>query len=120
MNPSLNLNNEIVFNGSFESGNLDCVIKVKPLEFDLFLRIDANTRGHTAWYFFSIKNATQSTVTLNICNLKKTSPLYTNGMTPYVFSRRSFEREGRGWEQRCFNCQIELAKLRYSIVYDKL
>jgi|688.fasta_scaffold309437_1 hypothetical protein len=56
MNPSLNLEKEYVFNSAFESGNLDCVIKLEEREFDLFLRIDSNTKGHVQWFYFSIKN----------------------------------------------------------------
>lgn len=56
MNPTLELADEYIFNGAFESGNLDCVIKVQPREFDLFLRVDSNTRGHMGWFFFSIRN----------------------------------------------------------------
>jgi len=35
-----------IFDSSFESGNLDMVVQVGPREFDLYMRVDANTRGH--------------------------------------------------------------------------
>lgn len=110
MNPSLRLSDEYLFNGAFESGNLDCAIKVHSTEFDLFLRVDSNTRGHAAWYFFSIKNGRRrEKVTLNICNLKRPSPLFEQGMRPYIFSRRGWEREGKEWDQGGSNCKIEEA-----------
>jgi hypothetical protein len=37
---------ELLFNSDFESGNLDMVYKVKPLEYDLFMRVDTNTKGN--------------------------------------------------------------------------
>lgn len=47
------------------------------MEFDLFLRIDSNTRGHTQWFYFSIQNGDKiGKVTLNICNLTKPKSLY--------------------------------------------
>jgi hypothetical protein len=37
---------ELIFDSNFESGNLDMVIKVKENEYDLYMRVDTNTRGH--------------------------------------------------------------------------
>jgi len=34
------------FNSSFECGNLDKVVMVSPNEYDLTMRVDANTKGH--------------------------------------------------------------------------
>lgn len=46
------------FDSHFEGGNLDTVIKCpKDNEYDIFLRVDTNTRGHTNWYYFSVENA---------------------------------------------------------------
>ena len=47
---------ELVFDSKFESGNLDRVVKIGELEYDLYMRPDANTRGHNQWYYFSIEN----------------------------------------------------------------
>jgi hypothetical protein len=48
MNPNLNndFTNELEFDSSFESGNLDMVLKIKEFEYDLYMRVDTNTRGH--------------------------------------------------------------------------
>lgn len=48
-------------------------MKVAPQEYDLFLRIDSNTRGHLSWFYFSIKNGRKEKVKLTICNLTKSS-----------------------------------------------
>jgi hypothetical protein len=61
----------------FESANLDCVVRISDREYDLFLRIDSNTRGHTVWYYFLIKNGRHKrNVCLNICNMTKHHNLY--------------------------------------------
>ena len=68
----------------------------------MFLRIDSNTRGHTQWYYFSIKNGKKKqTLKLNICNITKGKALYEQGMKPYIFSRCKKERDGKkyNWEQ---------------------
>ena len=41
--------NDIKFDSDFESGNLDVAIKRDEFEYDLFMRVDANTRGHLNW-----------------------------------------------------------------------
>jgi hypothetical protein len=45
MNP-LCSDSELVFDSKFESGNLDRVVKIGESEYDLYMRPDANTRGH--------------------------------------------------------------------------
>lgn len=46
MDPKLDLSDELQFDSFFESGNLDMVTKTKPLEYDLYMRIDTNSMGH--------------------------------------------------------------------------
>ena len=49
MNPRIMKNknkNCVFFDSTFESGNLDAVVKTDNNEYDLFMRIDANTKGH--------------------------------------------------------------------------
>jgi hypothetical protein len=63
----------IEFSGDFESGNLDFALKVSSDEFNIFLRIDTNTRGHQSWFYFKVSNTYNETkkVRLNICNVKR-------------------------------------------------
>lgn len=42
--------NDLHFDSCFESGNLDVVIQRSYNEYDLYMRVDTNTRGHTNWY----------------------------------------------------------------------
>lgn len=46
MHPNFRASEELRFDSSFESGNLDLVYKVIPWEYDLYMRVDTNTRGH--------------------------------------------------------------------------
>lgn len=77
MNPTIRKDSELVFDSMFESANLDCVVKVGQKEYDLFLRVDSNTRGHTLWYYFCVRNGPlRRKVTFNICNISKHHNLY--------------------------------------------
>ena len=47
MNPKIeDFEKELIFESNFESGNLDMVIKKSKREYDLYMRVDTNTRGH--------------------------------------------------------------------------
>ncbi len=39
----------IQFNSIFEGGNIDVVIQITQSEFDLYMKVDSNSRGHTNW-----------------------------------------------------------------------
>lgn len=86
MNPNLANENELRFDSTFESGNLDEVIKIGPWEYDLYMRVDTNTRGHLQWFYFSIAYDSNESyfserkVKFNICNFTKTTALYKAGM----------------------------------------
>ncbi len=84
LDPQSSLN----FSSDFESGNLDLAVRVKPNEYDCFIRSDTNTKGHTNWYYFKVYNHKQrGLVQFNICNIVKPKNLYNKGMTPYTLSR---------------------------------
>lgn len=55
-------------------------------EYDLYMRVDANTRGHHQWFYFSVKNKSCDTVRFNIVNFTKKESLYTQGMRINVVS----------------------------------
>lgn len=46
----------LMFDSFFQSGNLDCAFQVDERQYDLFLRVDSNTKGHIQWYNFKVKN----------------------------------------------------------------
>ena len=77
----------IIFDSFFESGNLDCAFRVDEREYDLFLRVDSNTKGHIQWYFIKMKNLEKlQKYKINICNFQKCHSLYNRGMKPYFYS----------------------------------
>ena len=39
----------LIFDSIYENGNLDTVVRKSTHEYDLFLRVDSNTKGHTNW-----------------------------------------------------------------------
>jgi hypothetical protein len=86
MNPTIKPNTELIFDSGFESGNLDVAIKVAENEYDLFLRIDTNTRGHAQWFNFTVRNIGKKKVRFNIVNFKKNKSLYNRDMKPYIYS----------------------------------
>lgn len=55
--------------------------QVFPYEYDLVLRPDINTRGHTQWFYFALSNTRAGArYKLNIINLLKDDSLYNDGM----------------------------------------
>ena len=40
---------KLIFDSKFEGGNLDAVVKSSDSEYDCFMRVDSNTRGHMPW-----------------------------------------------------------------------
>jgi len=46
----------LCFDSQFECGNLDTVIRTAQDEYELFMRVDTNTKGHTNWYYFNVRN----------------------------------------------------------------
>lgn len=76
----------LVFESRFESGNLRRAIQVYENEYDLILKPDFNTRGHTQWYYFSVSNTRHGRAyKFNIINLVKNDSLYNWGMRPCIF-----------------------------------
>lgn len=83
MNPKLDLNNELIFDSNFESGNLDLVIKTDQNKYDLYMRVDTNTRGHHQWFYFTVtypEELNKQTIQFTVRNFTKDSSLYDYGM----------------------------------------
>ena len=50
-------------------------------EYDLILRSDLNTRGHTQWFYFGVANGRRGvTYKFNILNCVKPDSLFNYGM----------------------------------------
>lgn len=61
------------FDAKFESGNLDKVVLPSPEgnEYDLYMRVDSNTRGHHQWFYFKVSSKGKKRVRFNIVNFTK-------------------------------------------------
>jgi hypothetical protein len=91
----------LIFESRFESGNLARAYKIRENEYDLELSPDVRTRGHTQWFYFSIRNMRKGIrYTLNITNFCKRDSLYSNGLRPLMYSDRRAKEDGKGWS-RC-------------------
>ena len=75
------------------------MVKLNDIEFDLFMRIDSNTRGHVQWFNFTIKNNGRKKIKLNIVNFKKAKTMYSRGMKPYIFSEYLKQSKELNWFQ---------------------
>jgi|EP01047_Picozoa_sp_COSAG01_P020674 hypothetical protein len=91
----------VSFESRFECGNLRRAIQVYEYEYDLILRPDINTRGHTQWYYFRCRNMMPGRAyKFNIINLTKPDSLYNYGMRPLVYSDTEANADGIGWQRR--------------------
>ncbi|KAJ3050567.1 Cytosolic carboxypeptidase 2 [Rhizophlyctis rosea] len=90
----------LLFESRFESGNLKEAVRVGEYEYDLKVRQDTNTRGHTQWFYFRLANIIpQIPYYFNIINLMKPDSLYNYGMQPLMYSMHDAELNGIGWQR---------------------
>jgi hypothetical protein len=55
-------------------------VKIGENEYDLFLRVDTNTRGYFNWFHFEVyKTKKGKTIKFNIVNNSKKDSLYKRG-----------------------------------------
>jgi murein tripeptide amidase MpaA len=77
--------NELEFDSFFECGNLDFA-RVNQLDshtYDLFLRPDSSSLGHTQWFYFSVKAKLGKNTTFLIRNMSKKDSIFSKTGTPY-------------------------------------
>jgi hypothetical protein len=90
----------LVFDSLFECGNLDTAHRIGATEYELQLRTDNKTTGHTQWYFFAVSNAhSGATYRFHISNLNKPDSLYARGQQPLFFSTVASQQSGLGWHR---------------------
>lgn len=91
----------LVFESRFETGNLRRAIQVYDYEYDIIVKPDVNTRGHTQWFYFSVKNMRRGVkYKLNLINMLKPDSLFNHGMQPCVRSDKMAALHGIGWVRR--------------------
>ena len=84
----------LTFDSEFECGNLLRAVQRGDASYDLFLRSDLHTEGHTQWFYFAVSNTHPSGVVklseqgvqvppvrvrFNIVNLTKPDSLFNSG-----------------------------------------
>ena len=122
---SNNINNSLIFDGDFESGNLRKAIRMtgrEPLgegiselysecvdpihvdhEYDLLCRNDVNTAGYIQWFYFMVQTPNTDDVTypltvrFNLINMMKRDALYNYGMKPAVYSQNRANEKLVSW-----------------------
>jgi len=102
----------LTFDSEFESGNLLRTVQRGDANYDLFLRSDLHTGGHTQWFYFAVSNTHPAAlvrlaeqgvqvppvrVRFNIVNLTKPDSLYNLGMRPVVYSCLEAATKNVGW-----------------------
>ena len=102
----------LTFDSEFESGNLLRAVQRGDANYDLFLRADLHTAGHTQWFYFAVSNThPQALVKLseqgvqvppvrvrfNIVNFTKPDSLFNLGMRPVVYSCLDAATKNTGW-----------------------
>eukprot|EP00347_Sterkiella_histriomuscorum_P002278 403368770 len=93
----------LLFDSFFECGNLEKAEYVSPVEYNLYLNVDTNTKGHQQWFYFKVKNTFKDKkYTFNIRNFTKPFTLYRSGMKIMMKSKKQFEEsegvsENEGW-----------------------
>jgi cytosolic carboxypeptidase protein 2/3 len=100
------------FDSEFESGNMLRVIQRGDANYDMFLRSDLHTGGHTQWFYFAVSNTHPAAlvrlaeqgvqvppvrVRFNIVNLTKPDSLFNLGMRPVVYSCLDAATKNIGW-----------------------
>ena len=82
----------LIFESRFESGNLQLVHKQNDNEYDLVLQNDINSKGHTQWFFYRVKNVKKGLkVKFNMLNMIKSKSLFNEGMKVLNYSERRQE-----------------------------
>ena len=102
----------LTFDSEFESGNLLRAVQRGDAAYDLFLRSDLHTPGHTQWFYFAVSNTHPAAlvrlaeqgvqvppvrVKFNIVNLTKPDSLFNLGMRPVMYSCTDAAQKNIGW-----------------------
>lgn len=81
----------LIFDSSFESGNLGKVERLSEFEYDLYINPDTLNVRYRLWFYFSVQSPSpkieQQRILFNVVNFSKSKSLFREGMTPLVCSR---------------------------------
>ncbi|CDW76600.1 UNKNOWN [Stylonychia lemnae] len=120
INPNIFKQPSLIFDSRYECGNLDMAIQIKDNEYDLYMRVDSNTRGHHQWFNFTVLNGSvKGRVKFNIVNFTKNASLYHQGMKINIHSQKDHDHRKQhgqqiindGWIKGGENILYKLSKL---------
>ena len=95
---AFNIHKSLIFAADFESSNLQKILEINPITYDIILRSD--TSRHVQWFLFRVSNMDSDTkYTFNIVNFDKNNSQFANGMQPLLFSRKSNRENGENWHR---------------------
>ena len=90
----------LLFESRFESGNLKEAIQIDRSEYELVLKPDYGTKGNTQWFYFKISNTRRyREYIFHIINFMKPDSLFNEGMLPLFYSKINAERSDIGWHR---------------------
>ncbi|XP_052523952.1 LOW QUALITY PROTEIN: cytosolic carboxypeptidase 3 [Tympanuchus pallidicinctus] len=95
------VDNTLIFEARFESGNLQKVVKIRnEFEYQLTLRTDLYTSRHVQWFYFQVSN-TQAGMPyrFTIVNFTKRRSLYRHGLRPLLYSEVDAKEHNIGWRR---------------------
>ncbi|KAJ3112655.1 Cytosolic carboxypeptidase 2, partial [Physocladia obscura] len=98
---------QLVFESRFECGNLAKAIRCGSTCYELYVRNDLNTSGHTQWFYFRVQGMVARNESsyedvvyrFDIVNLGKPKTLYNCGLRPLMYSKGLFAAKGIGWHR---------------------
>ena len=78
---------DLVFEGSFEGGNICKAVRVDESEYEISLRGDSMNPKYRLWFHFTVSNVISGQqMVFSIVNFSKARSLYRHGMAPVVRS----------------------------------
>ena len=108
INNGFNINETLIFESKFESGNLQLVYLTEKStdenniekidKYQLFLHNDTNSKGYTQWFYFRVNNLKKGqTVNFSIMNMLRKTTKYCYGIKIWVYSRKKDINEKISW-----------------------
>jgi len=110
-----------IFNGVFESGNIDIVYERSKYIYEITVKHDPGKKQNSQWFFFAVNRIPPGNYLFIISGLRKKSSLMRYGVCPVAFSRND-SLQGIGWQRFGNNVNMWLSSSRppksYSISFE--
>ncbi|KAF5308101.1 hypothetical protein FQR65_LT00644 [Abscondita terminalis] len=98
---SNSVENTLMFESRFESGNLAKAVKLSDDNYELHLRSDLYTDKQRQWFYFRVTQMKKHFMyRFSIVNMSKEENLYKEGMKPLMYSEKYASWNRTGWK-RC-------------------